>query len=287
MLKTTTSPVKAFAFCCLLSLFSFNVFAQVGIGTSDPKSTLDVRGVNHNGAVTSADGILVPRVNKLSVNGSQDGQLVYLIQNWDSFKKGFHNWNSTTTSWVPITGAAENSEGWALDGNAGTTPGTGPGQNYLGTRDNKAIVLATQENERMRITNDGRVGIGLNNPDSKLEITSDIPFYDALYVTFDNNENTHAAGSFLNNNETAGTGIIGKGNIGVYGETIAYFSGGWAGKFNGNVKIDGNLTVTGTVTASNFPIPSDRRFKSNIVSLKAENDMLKKVMLLNAKSYNW
>lgn len=90
----------AFAFCFFLSLFSFNAFAQVGIGTLTPESTLDVRAVNHNGAVTANDGILAPRVNSLLVAGSQDGQLVYLIADVGNLKKGFYHWNGT--KWKPF-----------------------------------------------------------------------------------------------------------------------------------------------------------------------------------------
>ncbi|MDC8000602.1 hypothetical protein POV26_06115 [Aequorivita todarodis] len=44
-MKNMYTPQKwAFLFCCFLSLFSFTGFAQVGIGTTDPKTTLDVNG---------------------------------------------------------------------------------------------------------------------------------------------------------------------------------------------------------------------------------------------------
>ena len=80
---------------CFLSLLSFNGYAQVGIGTITPQSTLDVRAVNHNGAVTATDGILAPRVNSLITDGTQEGQLVYLIADINNFKKGFHYWNGS------------------------------------------------------------------------------------------------------------------------------------------------------------------------------------------------
>ncbi len=44
-MKNSYAPQRlAFVFFCLLSLFSFNAFAQVGIGTTDPQATLDIAG---------------------------------------------------------------------------------------------------------------------------------------------------------------------------------------------------------------------------------------------------
>ncbi len=51
-MKNIYTPQRlTFVFYCLLSLFSFNVFAQVGIGTTDPKTTLDI-----NGALSLREG---------------------------------------------------------------------------------------------------------------------------------------------------------------------------------------------------------------------------------------
>ncbi|MFV0212525.1 hypothetical protein OBK22_12065 [Empedobacter falsenii] len=38
--------------------------AQVGIGTSDPKTTLDVTAVNPTGNLETVEGILIPRVDR-------------------------------------------------------------------------------------------------------------------------------------------------------------------------------------------------------------------------------
>src|SRR5437868_4608873 len=59
---------------------------------------------------------------------------------------------------------------WSLTGNAGTNPPT----NFLGTTDNKALVLKTNKVERMRLTNTGNVGIGITNPSQKLDINGNI-----------------------------------------------------------------------------------------------------------------
>lgn len=84
------------AFC-----FFSEGYSQVGINTDDPQTTLDIRGVNHNGAVTANDGVLVPRVNSLATAGSQNGQLVFLIADVGGKKKGFYFWNGT--NWSPFS----------------------------------------------------------------------------------------------------------------------------------------------------------------------------------------
>lgn len=49
----------------LFLFFAINVaFSQVGIGNSDPKSTLDITAINATGTSTSVDGLNVPRVDR-------------------------------------------------------------------------------------------------------------------------------------------------------------------------------------------------------------------------------
>ncbi len=79
--------------------------AQVGIGTEFPEAVLDVRAFNHLGSVSPTDGILVPRVSDLSNNGSQNGQLIYLIADYAGFSKGFYYWDgSNWTNLKPLDG---------------------------------------------------------------------------------------------------------------------------------------------------------------------------------------
>lgn len=79
----------------VLSIYS-TVMGQVGINTSMPETTFDVHGKNHLGPVTAKDGVLVPRVSDLVANGTVVSQLVYLIGDNGTYKKGFHYWNGTT-----------------------------------------------------------------------------------------------------------------------------------------------------------------------------------------------
>lgn len=58
--------------------------------------------------------------------------------------------------------------GWGLGGNGGTNPST----NFIGTTDNTSLALRTNNAERVRILNDGNIGIGTTNPAAKLHVAN-------------------------------------------------------------------------------------------------------------------
>jgi hypothetical protein len=61
------------------------------------------------------------------------------------------------------------SAGWSLTGNTGTNPAA----NFVGTTDAQPLVLKTNGAERLRIHENGRVGIGTNNPEFPLHVGLD------------------------------------------------------------------------------------------------------------------
>ncbi len=76
--------------------------------------------------------------------------------------------NSNAVSWAP---PAAPTGLWKIGGNAGTSPGTGTNQHFVGTSDAADLVLASNQNERVRLLANGRIGIGTSNPSNKLEIS--------------------------------------------------------------------------------------------------------------------
>ena len=94
-------------------------FAQVGVGTQEPQTSLHVVGANATstgvggtntpGALAATDGITVPVVTTemtapgTPVNGTKDGQLVY--SNFPG-KTGFYYWNAGTSAWTAVGGGA-------------------------------------------------------------------------------------------------------------------------------------------------------------------------------------
>jgi hypothetical protein len=99
----------SFTGCIILSylslLVTFASYGQVGINTTSPNATLDIRSSNE-ATPANYDGILIPKVDNFpSVNptANQEGMLVYVTGNGIP-NKGFYYWDNATTSWVLITG---------------------------------------------------------------------------------------------------------------------------------------------------------------------------------------
>lgn len=126
--------------------------SQVGIGTTNPNpsSLLDI--------TDTTKGVLVPRMTQAqrdAITGPATGLLIYQTNN----SPGFYYFNGTI--WVSLASA-----GWSTTGNNGTSPSI----NKVGTIDNQGFSLATNNTEKIRVSNTGNVGIGTNAPSTRLHI---------------------------------------------------------------------------------------------------------------------
>ncbi|MCE2503822.1 MAG: hypothetical protein J4G05_07160 [Chlorobi bacterium] len=72
---------------------------------------------------------------------------------------------NTVPLWKNAKDVAEDVS-WLLTGNSGTNVGV----NFLGTTDNIALLIKTNNMERIRVGSDGNVGIGETTPGTKLEV---------------------------------------------------------------------------------------------------------------------
>ncbi|MDC8003279.1 tail fiber domain-containing protein [Aureisphaera galaxeae] len=149
------APKPFITLCSILSFlfFSTSLSAQVGINTTTPG----------NGAmldVTSTDkGMLIPRVNIADLatiapitGGGTESLLVYNTNTTTG--PGFFYWDGSM--WVGLSGSSSGDK-WDLEGNAGTTPGTGAGQNFVGTTDAQDVIIASNNSAVARLSTAGQV----------------------------------------------------------------------------------------------------------------------------------
>jgi len=353
-----TPQGRAYFISCLFFLLSFNAFAQVGIGNTNPngEALLEI-----GDATTTTKGLLLPRVNL--VNTSNFAPMTAHVQGMVVFNKNTAGdvtpgyYYNDGTQWVKLAADIPSSD-WSRIGNAGLNANN----NFLGTTDNinlrfrtsnanafeissgnsanrgklramtngtaalpvysfsnststgifrpanNQLGFSTNGTEQIRVDANGALGIGSTNPSTstytgvavnKLNVlgngtASGLNFTPmsifentgdgaalAIFNTDDGNNDFPVLEVGTNNaNGTAIRGININGDnsglaIGVYGSTNS-FSSGWAGLFNGDVG-----------STSGFYLASDKRWKTNIVSLNKGESMLQKVMQLQPKSYNW
>ncbi|RZJ66012.1 MAG: hypothetical protein EOO50_11410 [Flavobacterium sp.] len=107
--------------------------AQVGIGTTDPKSKLDIPATNA-ATPSNTDGLLIPRIDAFPVSNptvDQNGMMVFLSVDLPTKPKGFYYWDNATVSWIGVGGG----KGWDVVGNSGTNAAV----NFIGTTDNQDV----------------------------------------------------------------------------------------------------------------------------------------------------
>jgi hypothetical protein len=184
-------------FVILFFLLSFLISnAQVGIGTTDPKSTFEVNGSNgqtvtivtanttlglshsivvcNNGltAITitlpNASGIKgrIYTIKKeasstanVTIAGTINGISNLILKNTGDALTVFSDgieWKTTTNSLST----------WTVSGNSGTAAGT----NFIGTTDAQDLVLKTNNVEKLRVLSTGNVGVGVADPTAYLHI---------------------------------------------------------------------------------------------------------------------
>ena len=154
----------------LLLLLNSFVYAQVGIGTTNPNAALEIK--------SATNGIVVPNVSLTSravgapvvnPNGGGlplNGTLVWNVATTalgtaNDVTPGFYYWNGTL--WVSFTG--NGSKDWSTTGNSGIVGGniTTAGTNFLGTLDANNIDFRTNNNFVGRFSSLGEFFVGTLN----------------------------------------------------------------------------------------------------------------------------
>jgi hypothetical protein len=142
----------------LILLFGNSIQAQVGINNDDPKSTLDIT-ASATDMPSNMDGVLVPRIAAfpgIDPGADQDGMMVFLTTATGTYTKGFHYWDDPAGIWVRI---GEFDQEWLGGVNA-----AGDSLVYA-----KRASLAGTD---IVYTDDGRIGVGTDDPCESVEMRS-------------------------------------------------------------------------------------------------------------------
>lgn len=130
-------------------------------GSPGPAGSPGLQGPQGENGATWTTGSGVPSASTGRLND------FYLnSDNGEVYVKSASGWNLSANIKGPIGPTPDNV--WVKNGNTGTTPGTSG--DFIGTRDLKDFVVATNLVERLRITSNGNVGIGLLSPSRKLDV---------------------------------------------------------------------------------------------------------------------
>jgi hypothetical protein len=229
-------PIAALVFSV-----QFNAFSQVGIGTTTPVTTLEVKGAPTN--TTIADGMILPTLtgNELKAKdavyaSSQSGTIVYVTAAVSSASAKTTNVNSPGyyyydgSVWQRIVTGTSTDNIYTTNG----TIGSGRTVNVTNTVNFDAGTLFLDG------TND-RVGIGSTTPTERIDVTGNVKFSGALMP----NNTAGTAGQVL---VSGGAGSAPNwvnvpnmtyGDIKTGIQTVDH--GGW-------VKLDGRVKSTLTAT---------------------------------------
>ena len=85
-----------------------------------------------------------------------------------SFNNNVYSQGNSQGNANPNNNANTNAFKWETDGNNADST------DFIGTTNDSSLIIRTNNEERMRITEDGKVGIGVSNPLERLELDGDL-----------------------------------------------------------------------------------------------------------------
>jgi hypothetical protein len=178
----------------ILFFLPFLCFAQVGINTTNPNASLDIRSSNV-ATPTNTDGILIPKIDEyptINPTVAQDGMLVYASGN-GSVTKGFYYWNNTTTTWVSFSGTSIEKIDDLLDGKS----------DYDGANNGSSLFLGVDAGLNDDGSDNRNVGIGnLSLRDNTTGLHNTAVGFWALVYNTEGNANSAFGANALQRNST-------------------------------------------------------------------------------------
>ncbi|GGE45298.1 hypothetical protein [Psychroflexus planctonicus] len=201
----------------VILLFCNSIWAQVGIGTTNPNAALDV--------VSSNEGLLIPRIALSATNVETlitptVSELVYNTNissaGPNQVTPGFYYWDGSL--WIRLnTSSLSSTSVWNLNGNSDTNPST----NFIGTTDATGLSFKTNNTERVHITATGNIGVSTVNPGAKLEVFKNETTTDAPVARFNQKGTGHGINVEMDDTTGANTAGITVWQDGAgYGEYI-------------------------------------------------------------------
>lgn len=182
-------------FTLIILVCSIISYAQVGIGTTTPYATLEIKASSVT-APNNNDGLLIPKIDEFSSTNptaNQDGMLVYITGD-GSVSTGFYYWNNNSTSWLPLDSSIEKIND-LLDGKSDND----------GSDNYSSLFLGYQAGENDNATNNANVGVG----------------YKAMFNNTSGNQNIAFGNGALYNN-TSGYKVSAIGKRALYNNTTEY-----------------------------------------------------------------
>lgn len=119
--------------------------------TADASAMLDVK--------STTRGLLIPRMSRTERDAIATPATGLLIFQNAPDSIGYYYYNGTAWTWL-LSNSNADSLAWRTGGNSATTAGT----HFIGTTDNKDLVIKTNNAEVMRMATNGAMGLGTNTP---------------------------------------------------------------------------------------------------------------------------
>lgn len=112
--------------------------------TANSSAILDVK--------STGKGVLIPRMTRAERNAIPSPATGLMVFQNGPDSVGFYYYDGSSWSWV-VSNSNADSLAWTTKGNTGTNTAS----HFLGTTDNKALVIKTNGTERMQVTADGNL----------------------------------------------------------------------------------------------------------------------------------
>ncbi len=146
------------------ALLSFGLLANAQLKVGDNPTTIQKSSILE--LESSRQGLLLPRLadtSDINLLSPPDGMIIFL--NSDKSLRLRSN-----GSWKKIADLATASANWSLTGNSGTDTAL----NFIGTVDDKALILKTNNADRIHIAANGNIGIGTATPSASLDVIGNV-----------------------------------------------------------------------------------------------------------------